>query len=123
MDESCDLEDVHRALVQQWGIWPVGRERLAREALIEELGRRVGFLLRHDLDRLISAMYILDVPETKFAEAVQRPAHEQPEKLLAEIILEREVEKMQTRRRYASASRTEISVRIEGRPRGEPPRN
>jgi hypothetical protein len=119
--EPCDLECVHRALVQQWGIWPLGPSRLAREALIEELGRRVDFLLRHDLERLMTSMYLLDVPEEKFAEAVRRPAHEGPARILAEIILEREVEKMQTRQQYTRRERTEITVRIEGRRRPDDP--
>ncbi len=113
MDEPCNWEDLHRALVQQWGVGPIGSGRPGREALLEELRRRVDFLLRHDFDRLISCMYMLDVPEEKFTEAVRRPPHEQPDRLLADIILEREIERMQTRRRYARQERTDIAARIE----------
>ncbi len=113
MDEASELQALSESLVRQWGIWPLGPSRLEREALIEELGRRVDFLLRHDLDRLMTSMYMLDVPEEKFAEAVQRPPHERPARILAEIILEREVEKMQTRQRYARKERLRITVPIE----------
>ena len=113
MDETLDLAAVHEALVRQWGLWPLDPGRLARESLLDELGRRIGFLLRHDLDRLMSSMYILDVPEEKFADAIRRPPAEHPERILAEVILDRELEKMQSRKRYARHGQTAISAKIE----------
>lgn len=101
MDTSADFDTVHQQLVQLWGMRPVGLQPLGRDAIIEELVRRVAYLLEHDLDKLMSYMYILDVPEEKFADAIQRPAHEYPERLLAEVILEREIERMHTWRRYS----------------------
>jgi len=102
MGEAADMDDVHQQLVQLWGMRPVGGlQPLGRDAIIEEMERRVAYLLQHDLDRLMSYMYILDVPEEKFADAIQRPAHEYPERLLAEVILEREIERMHTWRRYS----------------------
>lgn len=102
MAEPRDMDVVHQQLVQLWGMRPVGGlEPLGRDAIIEELVRRVAYLLQHDLDKLMSYMYILDVPEEKFADAIQRPAHEYPERLLAEVILERDLDRMHTWRRYA----------------------
>lgn len=106
------LEELHRALVQHWGIWPVGHKRLQREALIEELSRRVEFLMKYDFDRLCYCMYTIDVPEEKFAEAVKRPEEEQPAKLIAELIIEREVQKMESRRRYARREKTTVTMRV-----------
>ena len=111
--EPCDLESVHRALVQQWGIAALEREPFAHEALIEQLSRRVDFLLRHDFERLMTSLYMLDVSEEKFAEAVQRPAHEKPARILAEIILEREIERMHTRQRYSRPAIEDKTARTE----------
>ncbi len=98
-----DMDTVHQQLVQLWGMRPVGSglEPLGRDAIIEELVRRVAYLLQHDLDKLMSYMYILDVPEEKFADAIQRPPSDYPERLLAEVILEREIERMHTWQRYS----------------------
>ncbi len=106
------MEELHHALVQHWGIWPVGRKRLQREALIEELSRRVDFLMKHDYERLCYCMYTIDVPEEKFTEAVRKPEEEQPARVIAELILEREVEKMETRRRYMRRETTTVTMRV-----------
>lgn len=121
MGSPRDMDVVHQQLVQLWGMRPVGGlEPLGRDAIIEELVRRVAYLLQHDLDKLMSYMYILDVPEEKFAYAIQRPAHEFPERLLAEVILEREIERMHTWRRYSQpAVEDETAARFDGWPRDD----
>lgn len=101
METPGDMSEVRQRLVQAWGIRPAGLEALGREAIVEKLAQRVAHMLRHDLDRLMSALYILDVPEEKFSDAIQRPTHERPERALAELILARELERMHTWRRYA----------------------
>ena len=115
--EPTDLQDLHRALVQQWGVWPLGEKRIAWDAILDELGRRVDFLLKHDFERLMSCMYMIDVSEQRFSEAVKSPEGDRPARAIAELILEREVEKMESRRRYTRTEYTRVTVRIEGRPR------
>ncbi len=115
--EKHDLQDIHQALVQQWGIWPVGENRIAWDALVEELGRRVEFLLKHDFERLMSCMYMVDVSEQRFSEAVKLPEEDRPARVIAELILEREVQKMESRKRYTHTGFSERDVRIEGRRR------
>lgn len=119
MDTMDEMGTVHQQLVQLWGMRPVGLQPLGRDAIIEELVRRVAYLLEHDLDKLMSYMYILDVPEEKFADAIQRPPHEYPERLLAEVILEREIERMHTWRRYSEPAIEDERIGAEFRDRGE----
>ncbi len=114
--EPADLRDVHRALVQQWGIWAIEGKRIARDAILDELARRVDFLLKHDFDRLMSCMYTIDVAEQRFSEALKLPEKDKPARAIAQLILEREIEKMESRKRYARADYTDVSVCIEGRP-------
>ena len=114
--ESADLQSVHRALVQQWDIAPVGEERVDWDALLDALGRRVEFLLKHDLERLMTAMYQIDVSEERFSEAVQRPQKDRPARAIAELILEREIEKMESRKRYARAEDPGDRIPIEDQP-------
>ena len=98
--EQEDLQDVHRTLVQQWGIWPLGEKQIAWDAILDELGRRVEFLLKHDFERLMSCMYMIDISEQRFSEAVKSPEKDRPARAIAQLILEREVEKMESRKRY-----------------------
>ncbi len=114
--EPADLQDVHQALVQHWGIWPLGEKRIAWDAILDELGRRVDFMLRHDFDRLMSCMYMIDISEQRFSEAVKLPEKNRPARAIAQLILEREVEKMESRKRYTRTEYTRVSIRIEGRP-------
>jgi hypothetical protein len=101
MESEAHVSDMHQQLVRSWGVPPPGLQPLGREALLEELARRVDHMIRHDFDRLMSSLYILDVPEAKFSAALERPAGERPARLLAELILDREIERMHTWQRYA----------------------
>ena len=82
---------------QVWGIDDAG---IDWEALVDALSRRVDHLMRHDFEGLMTAMYQIDVSEQRFTEAVERPPGEQPARAVAELILERELEKMESRKRY-----------------------
>ena len=113
--EAADLQDVHRALVQHWGLWPLGEKRIAWDAILDELGRRVDFMLRHDFDRLMSCMYMIDISERRFSEAVNLPEKDRPSRAIAQLILEREIQKMESRKHYTRAEYTRVSFRIEGR--------
>ena len=110
--ETSKLQDIHSALVQHWSIQPVEEERMDREALLDELSRRVEFLLKHNYERLLSSMYMIDVPEEQFAEAIKRPPEEQPARAVAELILAREMQKVESRRRYMQAERREAIRRL-----------
>jgi len=101
MDDVGDLDDVRRELAARWGISPTQSAAQDREAILELLALRVEYLLEHNLDRLMSALYILDVPEDQFGEALA-PGHEvKPARRLAEAILDREIARVNTRRRYS----------------------
>ena len=115
--EKHDLQDIHQALVQHWGIWPIGENRIAWDALVKELGSRVEFLLKHDFERLMSCMYMVDVSEQRFSEAINLPEEDKPARVIAELILEREVQKMESRKRYTHSESAERDIRIEGQPR------
>lgn len=115
--EKHDLQDIHQALVQQWGIWPLGEKCIAWDALVQELGRRVEFLLKHDFERLMSCMYMVDISEQRFSEAIKLPEEDKPARVIAELILEREVQKMESRKRYTHTEFAKLTIRIEGQPR------
>lgn len=95
-------------LLQQHGVLDVqSLEKVplfSQEELRSLLVRQVLYLLERDLERLMQAMYRIDVPEHRFKAAL---VSEDPAGQLADLILQRELLKVQTRRWYASRSGTE----------------
>lgn len=95
-----DLGDLQKALVQSWNVAAPRGGDLTRESVHDSLVDRVRFLLKHDFDRLTGALYILDVPESRFNAAMGADGLEGKAHALADAIWDRELEKLHTRRRY-----------------------
>jgi hypothetical protein len=74
---------------------------LTEEALLEALTERVGWMLDHQLDLLLSLMYRMDVLE-KDIQSVLDKKYISPAKELAILILERQKKKVETRQKYRS---------------------
>src|SRR5689334_21839829 len=108
-EDEPDLGATHDALVQDWNIVPVVGERadFGRDALLEALKKRVLYLIQHNFNRLMTAMYILDVEEDRFKAAMAVPGLEKSAEALAEVILEREMEKVVTRQKYRNTYKVE----------------
>lgn len=103
MNERADLgstpEGVRHALVQQWNV-PLRPDEHDWEVLRQRLTERVRFLLDHDLNRLMTGLYLLDVPESACHAALTAPKAVDASLQLADAILAREAEKAETRRRF-----------------------
>lgn len=100
--EEADLTATQEALVKNWAIVPIAPESegFGREALLEALKQRVLYLIQHDFNRLLTAMYILDVAEDRFKNAMATPGLDNAAGAVAEVILEREMQKVITRQKY-----------------------
>jgi hypothetical protein len=70
---------------------------LGNNQLREKLKKVIAYLLQHDFNRLVNAMYRLDVKENLFHEAMNLEDPEQVIERLADIVFEREWQKVQTR--------------------------
>jgi len=68
--------------------------------LREKLKTVIAYLLQNDFNRLINAMYRLDVKESLFHEAMKQDDPVMIVERLADIIFEREWQKVQTRLYY-----------------------
>lgn len=75
--ESPDLNFIHRKLTEL-----------------------IRYLLDHDMHRLLNAMYRLDVSESKFDEAMQAASKDEAASGIADLVLEREMQKVKTRLHY-----------------------
>ena len=77
-----------------------GDESVDLNTLHKKLSILVAYLMENDMHRLLNAMYRLDVSEIKFHEAMQSMSREEAAIHLADLIIEREVQKVKTRLHY-----------------------
>ena len=72
--------------------------------LLELFSKRVEEMMRTDLGLLLSALYRLDVEEHKIQKALKSPTVPAAEGI-AKLIIERQKEKLETRKKYSSEKR------------------
>ncbi len=70
------------------------------EEIRDKLKTVIDHLLEKDFERLLNAMYRLDIDESKFKEVLSGVFGNDVSGKLAEIIIERELRKVETRKRY-----------------------
>ncbi|MDP1601668.1 MAG: hypothetical protein Q8M03_00195 [Legionella sp.] len=97
------LQATESALVEHWQIAPRGTSPydLNRQLLLEALSERILHLLRHRPEKLLSALYILDIGELVYNRAMEQDSMEDRAWSLAEAVYDRETEKIQLREKYA----------------------
>ncbi len=103
MSKDDDLKRLHKALITDWALSEGARPSMKQ--LLEELSRRVQELLDTDMNRLTTAMYTLDIDEERFGEAMGVSDIETKSMGVAELILEREMQKIETRMQYEAMKR------------------
>lgn len=96
IEEAAQLMQQHGVLEPQQ---LVKIPALTAEVLRELLIRQVNYMLERDFERLLQSLYRIDVSEQKFRESL---TSEDPAGQIADLILQREMMKVQTRRWYAS---------------------
>ncbi|MCS7085059.1 MAG: hypothetical protein RMM53_02400 [Bacteroidia bacterium] len=72
-----------------------------REAFEDLLARRIEDMLRNDFPTLIQALYRVDVPEVEVARAFQAETLAQTARLLARAVVERQLQKIASRKKYS----------------------
>jgi len=92
-----------QALVEHWQIAPHGQSPydLNRQLLLEALSERIFYLLRYRHEKLLSALYILDIGERAYNQAMEQDTMEDRAWALAEAVYDRESEKIRSRAKYA----------------------
>ncbi|PIB36550.1 hypothetical protein BFP72_14645 [Reichenbachiella sp. 5M10] len=79
-------------------------ELVLQEDTLDELERKlssiIGYLLTHDLDRLMSAFYKIDLSEQVFKKIISEAPPEEINSLLAKEVIQREQQKLVTREKY-----------------------
>lgn len=98
--------DEEKALSVLEQLLPENEAILDEEALITLFTTRVEELMQHDLDLLLSSLYRLDVEEHKIQRAL-RSSSEAPARGIARLIIERQKERLRTKRDYSSGEKTD----------------
>jgi len=75
-------------------------EKISLEELQNKLAGYVNNLIEHHFEQLISLLYRIDVSETKIKTLLQQQPGEDAANIIAGLIIERQLEKIKTRRQF-----------------------
>lgn len=79
--------------------WKLDENEISAEKAFTLLYNLVEHLLSHDFNRLINSLYRIDVSEEKLKAALATSPN--PTQTITEMIWERELQKVETRKRYS----------------------
>lgn len=82
------------------GFLPERKVKIDRNTLKLKLEQVISFMLDNEFEKLCNAMYRLDVSEKLFHQALTENPKEIVPSLLAELVIEREIKKVETRKLY-----------------------
>jgi hypothetical protein len=68
--------------------------------LKEKLTQHINYLIQHDFERLVAILYRIDINEKKLKELLQRYSDKDSGGIIAQLIIERQLEKIKTRQQF-----------------------
>ena len=75
-------------------------EQIDEQQLISQLETYVNQLIVHHFEQLVSLLYRIDVSENKITQVLQQQAGEDAAKLITRLIIERQLQKVESRKHY-----------------------
>lgn len=79
---------------------------ICREELKEKLSFYINYLIEKDFHKLVSILYRIDVSETKLKTLLNDNPGEDARKIIAELIIERQLQKIKTRQQFNQGNST-----------------
>jgi hypothetical protein len=107
MSAEEKLNRLRGTLVADWSLSTETRPTMS--LLLEALAKRVQILLDDDFNKLTTAMYTLDISEERFSAAMNIVEFEEKSTAIADLILQREIQKMESRMRYEEMKQRDAS--------------
>ncbi len=92
---------------------PADYERMDRKELHHRLKFYIAEMLEHNFEKLCNMMYRHDVPELQFNEALDAATLDKQADKLANVVIEREMLKVETRRAYRKTKNSNNSRPID----------
>jgi hypothetical protein len=74
-------------------------QNISLAQLKEQLAAHINHLINHDFQKLVYYLYRIDVNENKMKALLQSP-HENTGELIAQLIIDRQVEKQKTKQQF-----------------------
>jgi hypothetical protein len=75
-------------------------ENISLEELHSQLAIHINQLILHHFEQLVSLLYRIDVSEAKIKSLLSRQSNENAGNIIATLIIERQVEKIKSRRQF-----------------------
>lgn len=75
-------------------------EQLSLEELREKLTAHINHLINHDFEKLVFYLYRIDINEAKMKQLLDRQQGEHAAALIADLIIERQLQKNKSRREF-----------------------
>lgn len=79
-------------------------ETLSQEELREKLAAHINHLINHDFEKLVYYLYRIDVDENKMRRLLEQREGENAAALIADLIIERIVQKKEARKQFRTDS-------------------
>jgi hypothetical protein len=93
-----DNEELSVYLLQEWAVEALPRPSM--DELLEKLTARINDLIDRNIDRLLSLLYTIDISEKKLKTLLQANAGEDAGRIIARLIIERQLQKIKTRKEF-----------------------
>ena len=101
MDTLLLIADLNRAY--GWELAPVGTEEVLEAALAE----KVNAMIQGNFDKLLQLLYRIDINEQRLRRLLIENEGEDAGKIIARLIMERQWEKMESRRQFRQGKTTD----------------
>ena len=76
-------------------------EKVSMDELHSQLAIHLNYLILHHFEQLVSLLYRIDVSEAKIKSLLQNLAGENTSSIIAALIIERQIEKIKSRRQFS----------------------
>lgn len=98
--DQQDISTTLNIINKDFGLENSDHEILSKEALLKWLTQVINYLLEKNFEKLLQAMYRIDISEEKFKSIFSKEGNIAEE--LAQLVLDRELQKVYFRKRYNS---------------------
>ncbi len=99
MDTALLIADLNRTY--SWDLAPAEPERTSPEDALEaQLAEKINTLIQRDFGALVQLLYRIDVPEQKLRRMLETNNGQDAGRLIARLIMERQWQKIESRRQY-----------------------
>ena len=79
-------------------------EQISFNEIREELSKYINDLIVNDFQKLVSILYRIDISESRLKQLLQEENHEDAGKVIADLIIQRQLEKVKTRQQFKQTS-------------------